>query len=118
MSRYKSSLSRDWTFANVRLTADQREEFILWATQQEAEGEEIVASLINDEVKISISRDIENETWIVSLTGLKDAARNAKTTMSARHNDLHQCILLIAFKHLVVCKDTDWSSYAGTDEWG
>lgn len=118
MSKYRTRIKRGWTFAKVTLTREQRDEFLTWAEAINEDTVEIMTGVLLEGYKLSIKLDEENETWIATLTGDETSKHNAQTSMSARHMELDTALLLVVYKHTVLCEGADWENAAEPEDWG
>ena len=118
MAKYRTKLDVNWSFANIRLTADQRNHFLEWVVEASDRLLDVIELIGLAGYKLSLRWDGENTTWIATLSGTDVSAHNDKVSMSARHSDLQYVILLVAYKHIVVCEEGIWSEKAPDQEWG
>jgi len=118
MARFRSKVDNGWAFANVRMSKEQREDFLVWQEGILEDTVEVVTSVLLTGYKMSIKWDGENETWVVTLTGTEMTRTNDKTSMSARHQDLTTALLLSVYKHVVICGSSAWNTAADEENWG
>jgi hypothetical protein len=118
MAKYRSRIKRDWTFANIRLTKEQRKEFTEWGVQLTDNVVDVLTSVLLEDYKFSLRFDSENDAWIATLTGTEGNRINPNTSMSGRHNDAESAIMVLLFKHLEVCGGETWETEAEDENWG
>lgn len=115
---YKSKLRSEWTFANIVLTSEQRDEFQTYLNDPSTDGYELLGIVIEQGYKFSASYDPEHNAWIATLTGTPLSRENDKTSMSSRHQTLYEAVTLACFKHLVVSKGGVWADNNPRASWG
>ncbi len=107
-------------FLNFRLTEDDADEFHLWFQKAQAEaGWILLDEAIRAGIKLSVTYDFQNNTFIATFTGdllrIKD-----RRSMSSRAPYWAQAVLLQVFKHSVllqgdysrtVTPSKDWKSF-------
>lgn len=98
-------------FLNARLTQDDVDDFQEWFQAAQAEsGWSLLHSALQQGIKLSVTYDVGNNTFIATFTGdlLRIGDRRAVTS---RAPFWAQAVLLAVYKHVVMLKG-DYSSLA------
>jgi hypothetical protein len=79
--------------------------------------------VLDDGYKVSFVKDERHSCVIATLTGKGDGCVNAGYSLSGRGPDLPGAILVLHFKHLVICESGIWVQHADArdnvaDKWG
>lgn len=107
-----------WTFANIRLTPEQRSGFTAWSNSPEVNVIDLMGLILQDGYKMSVREDTENSCWLCTLTGTDFSPHNKKVSMTSRHNSLEEALLLSFYKHLIVSEQGAWATTAPGEDWG
>lgn len=114
----KRQFKKEWSFADVDLTHEQREDFEVWCNKPDLEIYEVLPIVLSQGYKISIVFKPERDAWIATLTGMDGAPFNTNVSMSSFHQTVDQAIALALYKHLVVAEEREWASIAKPRAWG
>lgn len=98
-------------YINLRISEDERSDFDLWQTEEQANLSRFLESATVDGLKLSVTYDAENSAYIATFTGAGCHGDKARYCLSARSSDLNEAINLLLYKHLVLL-DGDWGAYA------
>jgi len=99
---------QDIQFVDFRLSGDMQLSFEEW---HENAGIDVVVELfdlVGMGYKLSVTYDLANNCYIVSLTCRDENSVNFMKCMSGRADEPEQAIAVLVFKHMVVCGG-DWS---------
>lgn len=105
-------------FANIRLTADQKNAFHVWWDAVKGEWFDDLLNLVGTGWKLSGTYDTNNETFIASLTCRNDRDKNFGICVSSRSDDLLEAMALSIFKITVLYKDQKIPTEISDDSWG
>lgn len=114
----KRQFKTQWSYADIDLDHDQREDFTKW---MEANSDAIFEQLplvLADGYKLSVVYKPEREAWIATLTGMPDAVANVNVSMSSFHQTVEDALGLALYKHVVIANGGDWGLIAKPDTWG
>ena len=87
------------TFVRTVLTEDERAHFEGWYAEYGDDLFDMLATIIEQDYKFSLSQDRNNDTWIATLTGRDETGGNAHCATSSRHKDLYAATALSVYKH-------------------
>jgi len=109
----------DVEFVDLNLTPDQRDRFGTWYADAQSEMGDYLLAVTTADYRIGLSYDAQNNTSIASLTGRKEASRNANRCLTARAPEPLEALALLLYKHFVVADQQEWAS-AGDNgrKWG
>lgn len=105
-------------FVDVKLTAEQREEFQTW----ESRGGDLVTflqSLADDGYRVGVSWSGEQQAYTVSLTCRQEGSVNAGLCMTSFARTLSTALWLALYKHLEVTRE-QWmeGAFGGSEDFG
>lgn len=102
-------------FVDVKLTAEQREEFGGWG-QRSGDLVAFLQALADEGYRVGVSWSGEQQAYTVSLTGRSDDNPNKGLCMTSFARTLQTALWLALYKHIVVT-DGHWMESAfGSDE--
>lgn len=108
-------------FIDVRLDADQREAFKLWALDNESDVFSLTEGLLVLGHKVSLSYSAGNDTFVAALTGQLVEGLLERRTASAFAGNATTALLLLLFKHYILVQGA-WANAASLttrgDEFG
>ncbi len=95
-------------FIDVKLDADDKAAFRDFESSnfQWTYLEDVLA----DEIKLSLSYDGDNDTYLCSLTSIKHAGNNLRCVLTARADTWERAIMLAIFKHAALLEG-DWGRF-------
>lgn len=99
-------------FIDVKLDADDKAEFANFESSvwQWTYLEDVLA----DEIKLSLSYDVDTDTYLCSLTSVKHAGNNLRCVLTARANTWERAVMLAIFKHTALLEG-DWGRFKPTN---
>lgn len=90
------------TFIDVRLSAEDRENFLAFLGD-DFDAVRVLQAFADDGYRVGVTWSGEHQTYTVSATCRNEESENMGLCMTAFSRDLAQGILLLWFKHDVVC---------------
>lgn len=111
MPRRKKNNSNDFggfSPSFIELTADQKKAFEANLAEYEDSLGNDLQILLENEYKVSVSPDFQNDTCIATLTCKNQDDPNYKKFLSARHPEVMKALCLVVYKHIVICEDLTW----------
>lgn len=117
MARNASAFS-DWRFVNLNLSTADQKQFGEWFIANETAILPMLAEVVADTYKFSVSYDFDNECFIAALSATKHSSDNKQCTITARSNEWLEAIALLLYKHVVMCNTGTWEDYARPANWG
>lgn len=99
-----------WTLINRSLAHDELEAFDSWYSESYDDLEELIAVYGNEGYKFGISRAVDADMVIVSMTGKDEDCVNYKRTITAWSHTLVEGLLMCVFKHQVVFESGLWEN--------
>jgi hypothetical protein len=115
---YVAKRFNDKSFAQVQLTSADENKFTAWANDGPKNGLQAANELLGQGYKMSITWVIESNAFCVSLIGTEETAQNKNSIMTSWSDDLEECFLISAYKHLEVCNSGEWPTAANGKKWG
>lgn len=106
------------SFVNLRLSAEEKKAFTIWEKKNVDDLFTLLETVVLQDIRVSMSYDSKNETFIVSFTCRDEGGPNNGLCVSSRHGDAVTAVLVALFKHLVVIGDARWDEVASADDWG
>lgn len=94
-------------FINFKFTAKEKEAFHKWLDKGDDTILPTIHSTLQDDVKMSVSWDMDGDCFIVALTGKPDGVNEDKC-LTVRSADWHRGVAAIAYIHTVVFKSGLW----------
>lgn len=95
-------------FIDVKLDADDKSAFQTFETStwQWTYLEDVLA----DEIKLSLSYDEDNDTYLATLTSVKHAGPNMRCVLTSRADSWERAVMLAIFKHTELLEG-DWGRF-------
>lgn len=115
----KTAQAGPWKgFVDVRLTAEQRQQYQGWA----AEDDDVLAVLFDEVLngyKFTLSFNSKNQSFTASLTAVGTGGGNDGYTLSSFGAEPWVAVRVLIYKHRVI-SEGDWSSVGAgsSDSWG
>lgn len=97
-------------YINLRIDPNERADFDGWQVEEGTNLSRYLAEAVVDGLKLSLTYDAENSSYIATFTGSGCGGDKARYCLSARSGELNEAINLLLYKHLVLL-DGNWSSY-------
>lgn len=98
-------------FINLRLTDEEKEQFVNWDAAHPDEGWRILVDFMGEGGKVAITYDRENECYITSLTGALCSPSNHRYCVSSRSSTVREAVQIAAWKHFVLANG-DYGSFS------
>lgn len=106
--------SGEWQgFVDLPLTDAEKDRLASAVEEDFPDVGEFLSECLADGYKFSAVTDEKHSCVIATLTGKSEGCENAGFSLSARGPDLERAVLVLYFKHVVVCERLRW---AGHDE--
>ena len=121
VGKEKVMAKREFTriqFVNLRLTGEDKKTFEKWRKDNEDDLFALLETIILEDIRVSVSFDGKNRTYIVSFTCRDELSPNNGFCVSSRHDEVVTAVLVAIFKHQVVIADQTWDTVASADDWG
>ena len=119
-SRRKNGLQKysgEWQgFVDLELSEEQKRHL---ATLEENDLPDLagfLAMVLADGYKFSAVVDQKHHCTIVTLTGKAEGCVNLGYSLSARGPELWAALLVLHFKHVVLCEEQRWSGHEGASD--
>jgi len=104
----------DWGgYVDRRLAVSEREEFMLWVCEF-ADVFKLIADLLWEGYRLSVSFDRGSKAFFTSLTGAGGFEDGKARTLTARAADLETALRLLIYKHTILLSG-DWKDYSKYD---
>lgn len=116
--RNRDDNSWGFEFYEMRLTDEEKAHFENWVQSEGWIHIDDLALIVENEYKLSVTYNIRNDTWYVSLTGHSEHPINPSRVMTSRHNTLHAALSLAYFKHAVLSEGGEWRNDKNMQTWG
>lgn len=114
-SRRKNGLAKhsgSWEgFVDLPLSPGDKERLAGLGTEDYPVIADFLASVLDDGYKFSITRDEAHACCVATLTGKAEGCVNAGFSLSARGPDMAGAILVLYFKHVVLCEGQRWAGH-------
>jgi len=110
-------------FVSVRVSEEEREKFLLWYAENQADIQDLLTDCLAAGLKLSASWDGANMSMIATFTGRPSPSADwpFRCSMSARSGELFEAIALLLYKEFVVTGH-DWTPWTingrRQDTWG
>lgn len=108
----------DIEFVNYKLTNDDRTSFLAWQEKNLPHIVRLTTDLLEAGYKLSVSPDMDNGCYIVTVTSTKHSAYNKSRAMTSKSDDWQEAIMLSLFKVFVIFDGKDWEYDAELQNWG
>lgn len=109
---------KDFEFVDIKLSDADKAHFKQQYAENAPELFDALVTLVEGGYKLTISGDERNACFISSLTCKHEADDNYGYVLTSRSDDLYECMLLGAFKHIYLCKDGVWPKEKSANAWG
>lgn len=114
-----ASFGRNIVFHNIRLTNEQKPDFINFVGEADEPLVKMLAQLGMDGYKFSVTFDPERDCYILAITGTDLAVVNKNSCFTSRSADFTEACMMGLYKHYVLAEGGDWSKIVTqTDDWG
>lgn len=110
--------SFDVTFVDVRLSAQDKEQFTSYMLQEADELNLNLADFIADDHKFSVTWDDENKCFIASATCRDEGSINHNCCISSRSQEWYEAMQLTVFKATVLLGGKAWTDAKTDKSWG
>lgn len=111
------SYAKSMEFVNVKLHASDREKFRAWVRSCTLELEDVFLELTREGYKLSITLDLDNNCYIVSLIGT-EKTENPSRCMSSRSESVSEGVYMSYYKHTIMFNSGVWLPEISTLSWG
>lgn len=107
-----SASVKDWGgFINLRLDDDEKTAFHHWRETEGSSTWELLQTVLDDGVKVSITQDAENQCHVVTLTGaLVSTDKDHNYAVSSRAETWEEAVALMMYKHFALAQG-DYANY-------
>lgn len=105
-------------FAQVTLTADQKDEFHRWWNQKAFDVPLEISTMIANGWKAGLTWDDANKCFIASATCKDERSVNANVCVTSRSDDYTEALLLNVYKVNVLFKNQPLPTERGGNTWG
>ena len=109
--KYYCAPDAEWGgYVNLKVNENERSDFDGWQIEEAANISPYLEDQAIEGLKLSVSYDAENSTYIATFTGAGCINDPARYCLTARSDTLAEATNLLLYKHVVLL-DGDWSSY-------
>ena len=112
----KNQRNFDWELVTVRPDAPLIESVRAWRKKNDMQPFELVEAIVGHQIKLAISNDTDNDTYIVTVTPKGPRYEDLKTSFVFRNDDLLTVLWLVGYH----CALDQWDALAETpttDNW-
>ena len=100
----------EFTLIDYRLSDTELESFEAWLSREKPEPQEVFAELAAKGYKVSFTYVGNSGAWCISVTGQKEAKRNAERTLTTWGDDPLETLYMALFKITVVFDNGNWKT--------
>lgn len=112
-----AKFSGDWKgFVDLPLTDAQKEHISRLEGDDLPDFSAFLVSVLADGYKFSAVMDEKHHCCIATLTGKSAGCLNSGFSLSARGPDFLSALLVLHFKHVVICEEQVWSGHGSVNE--
>lgn len=97
-------------FINIRLGEEQKQTFVAWFESSVEAIPSYVDDILGEGGKLSLSFDLPNSAYIVTLVGSLVSNSNERYASTSRAGSLTEALGLTVWKHFLLC-DGDYGNY-------
>jgi|SRR5215471_17617782 len=108
----------EFVFVDVRLSKSDQADFLDWCLKDAKDNLQVVAQLIGEGFKTSLSWDVENVCFIASCTCRVENDPRYNHCVTSRSDDWMEAILLNSYKIHKLMTTDDWLSPRAGNNWG
>lgn len=112
------ALHKQIRFVNIRLDDGQKKKYRSWVTTEHEHIAEYLGSMAQEQNRISLSYDENNDTYICSITCNNPTSPNFGCCLSSRHSDIWEAACIAVYKHVIMLGPTPWEEFAQGESWG
>lgn len=114
----KREFHREWTFARIELTKEQKDDFTKFQADEAIDPMELLTIAMEEGYKFSATYRQDKGHWMATLSGTEASPYNDRVSLTAFHQTLDLAIAVLMFKHVVVAGQKQWPSQSSMDDWG
>lgn len=114
----KREFTKDWTFARIELTAEQRASYNEFLAAPDTNPMDLLVIAMSEGYKFSAKYDNVKDNWLATLTGTAASKINDRVSLTAFHRTLDDAIAVLMFKHFVVAGQKTWNDQSVESDWG
>jgi len=104
-------------FVRCSLDKDQKDQFLAWFEESRNIILNYVGEMLSEDYKLSLTADIQNNSFICSITCKAASSPNHNCCFSSRHSDCHTALALAVYKWLHILPE-NWSTLDDQEFWG
>ena len=105
-------------FITRRLTQAEAEHFMNWAEQGMEVLHEEVLGVLSMGVKLSLSWDDYNQSFIATATDRIERSPNKGHALSSRSDSWYEALLMTVYKIVVIAAGKNWKDIGDRSDWG
>lgn len=114
----KQEYGSDASFADVKLTASEKDVFLQWREKTDANCIDSLEALIADSYRVGCKYDYQNNCFVVTLTQQDTKHRNSGLIIMSRADSIDNAILLSGYKVFVLFEGQRLPTDKRDDNWG
>lgn len=108
----------DFKFAAVSLSDNEKKDFVAWRGEQVLTVTERIAEMAMLGYKLSVSADLDNQCFVVSLTMRNVGHPHHNTTVTSRSDEWDEALEMTAYKLLRMYPDQPLPTARKKNNWG
>jgi hypothetical protein len=108
----------DASFADVKLTASEKDVFLQWREKTDANCIDSLEALIADSYRVGCKYDYQNSCYVVTLTQQDTKHRNSGLIIMSRADSIDNALLLSSYKVFVLFEGQRLPTDKRDDNWG
>lgn len=105
-------------FISYKLTSEEKTHFEGWQDEFGDDVLELLATIVQDDHKVTLSYSGHNDTFIASLICNKVNSDNIHCCMSSYSNNAVQALEVLCYKATVIFAEVGWKAGSQENSWG